>query len=145
MIQVVNMCSNCDKREVAKTHLCGFTDWCEECDISLWSTRDETTTTTTNDEVTANEVTANKDEYEELDYCEECYKTVRDIFLVDVNLKGVYLANDNRPKGAKWCTQECLDRYNVKHPIMALCQECYARIDLDKIIEGLCKLCYSHV
>ena len=133
MTSLLNMCSNCGKYEVAKTHLCGFNDWCEECDTSLWSTANE---------VTANEVTSNKDEYEELDYCEECYKTVRDVFLVDVNLKGVY---DNRPKGAKWCTQECLDRYNVKHPIMALCQECYARIDLDKIIEGLCKLCYSHV
>jgi len=146
---------------VAKTHLCGFTDWCEECDTSLWSTRNEVTANivTTNivtanivtanivtaNIVTSNIVTANEDKYEELDYCEECYKTVRDVFLVDVKIDGVYLVNDNRPKGAKWCTQECLDRYNGKHPIMAHCKECYSRIDLDKIIEGLCKLCYSHL
>jgi len=132
------MCSNCDKNVITKLSLCGFNDWCEECDTSLWSTRDETTTTTTNDKVATNK-------YEELDYCEECYKTVRDVFLVDVNIDGVYLVNDNRPKGAKWCTQECLDSYNGKHPIMAHCKECYSRIDLDKIIEGLCKLCYSHL
>lgn len=62
------ICSNCDKYEVAKTHLCGFNDWCEECDTSLWSTRNEETT---------NEVTANEDEdQEELDYIEKMLKYV---------------------------------------------------------------------
>ena len=98
----------------------------------------------TANEVTANEVTVNEvtttttTNNEELDYCEECYKTVRDIFLVDVNLKGVYLVNDHhRPKGAKWCTQECLDRYNIKHPIMVYCKECYLIIKLG----DFCKIC----
>ena len=59
MTSLLNMCSNCGKYEVAKTHLCGFNDWCEECDISLWSTRDETTT----NEVTST-TTATK--YEEI-------------------------------------------------------------------------------
>jgi len=122
------MCSNCDKYEVAKTHLCGFKDWCEECDTSLWSTRDK-------DEVTATTTTTND---EELDYCEECYKTVRETFLVDVNLQGVYLINDHhRPKGAKWCTQKCLDLYNIKHPIMVNCKECYLIIELG----DFCKIC----
>ena len=67
MTSLLNMCSNCDKCEVAKTHLCGFKDWCEECDTSLWSTANE---------VTANEVTtitiaiAATTTDEELDYCE---------------------------------------------------------------------------
>ena len=68
------ICSNCDKYEVAKTHLCGFNDWCEECDTSLWSTRNEET---------ANEVTVNEDENEEeLDYIE---KMLRYVFLVNIN------------------------------------------------------------
>ena len=75
------ICSNCDKYEVAKTHLCGFKDWCEECDTSLWSTRNEVTANeVTANEVTTNEVTTNEDE-EELDYIE---KMIRDIFLVDI-------------------------------------------------------------
>ena len=37
----MNMCSNCELRPVAKTHLCGFTDWCEYCDATLWSTKDD--------------------------------------------------------------------------------------------------------
>jgi hypothetical protein len=127
----MNFCANCDKNEVATTHFCGYKDWCEECDTSLWSTRDDnvttTTTTTTNDE--------------ELDYCEECYKTVRDVFLTDNVLQGVYLVKGHRPKGAKWCTQDCLDRYNVKHPIMANCKECYIVLELEKMIGGFCKIC----
>lgn len=35
------MCSNCEMNEVAKTHLCGFNDWCEHCDRSLWSTAEK--------------------------------------------------------------------------------------------------------
>ena len=143
----MNLCANCDENEVAKIHLCGYKDWCEECDTSLWSTRDKSS-----NEVTANEVTAKTaatttititttDPNEELDYCEECYKTVREIFLVDVNLQGLYLVNDNRPKGAKWCTQECLDRSNVKHPIMVNCKECYIVLELEKNIGGFCKIC----
>ena len=59
---------------MAKTHLCGFNDWCEECDTSLWSTRNEET---------ANEVTVNEDENEEeLDYIE---KMLRYVFLVNIN------------------------------------------------------------
>ena len=129
-----NMCLNCNNCEVAKTHLCGFKDWCEECDTSLWSTRDVTTTTTTATATT---------EDEELDYCEECYKTVREIFIVDdVNLQGLYLVNDHhRPKGAKWCTQKCLDLYNVKHPIMIYCKECFARMELTKMVRDFCKIC----
>lgn len=65
------MCSNCEKYEVAKTHLCGFNDWCEECDTSLWSTRNE---------VTVNEVTSNEDEEDE-DYIE---KMLRCVFLVNI-------------------------------------------------------------
>ena len=131
MTSLLNMCSNCSKYEVTKTRLCGFNDWCEECDTSLWSTRDVTTTATT---TTIND--------EELDYCEECYKTVRETFLVDVNLQGVYLINDHhRPKGAKWCTQKCLDLYNVKHPIMIYCKECFARMELTKMVRDFCKIC----
>jgi hypothetical protein len=43
MTSLLNMCSNCGKYEVAKTHLCGFNDWCEECDTSLWSTANDVT------------------------------------------------------------------------------------------------------
>jgi hypothetical protein len=41
-----NMCSNCHKYEVAKTQFCGYKDWCEQCDISLWSTRETTPAST---------------------------------------------------------------------------------------------------
>ena len=115
MTSLLNMCSNCGKYEVAKTQLCGFNDWCEECDISLWSTANEVatnivaTTTTTKDE--------------ELDYFE--------------NLPRSYVVNDHRPKGAKWCTQKCLDSYNIKHPIMVYCKECYLIIKLG----DFCKIC----
>lgn len=133
-----NVCSNCKKYEVATTHFCGYKDWCMVCDRSLWSTRYDnvnTTITTT---------TTNEDADEELDYCEECYKTVRDVFLVDIKQPNVILVENNRPKGAKWCTQECLDSYNVKHPQMAHCTECYLRIELEQAIEGggLCKICH---
>jgi hypothetical protein len=129
----MNMCSNCNKNEVATTHFCGFEDWCEECDRSLWSTRDEMITTTT----------TNK----ELDYCEECYNPVRNLFLIDVKYSNVILVDNHRPRGAKWCTQECLDNYNVKHPIMAHCKECFARIELEQAVDGggLCKICDSCV
>jgi hypothetical protein len=40
-IKKMNMCSNCELRPVAKTHLCGFTDWCQYCDATLWSTKDD--------------------------------------------------------------------------------------------------------
>ena len=121
---------------MAKTHFCGYKDWCIVCDRSLWSTRDDTATTTT----------INKQE-EELDYCEECYKTVRDVFLVDVKHPNVIMVENNRPKGAKWCTQECLNNYNVKHPQMANCTECFARIELEQAVDGggLCKMCDSCV
>ena len=35
------LCSNCRMRPVAETVLCGFTDWCKECDHSLHSTEAE--------------------------------------------------------------------------------------------------------
>lgn len=34
------ICSNCEINPVGEKHLCGFTDWCEFCDVSLWSMRD---------------------------------------------------------------------------------------------------------
>lgn len=68
---------------------------------------------------------------EELDYCEECYKTVRDIFVVD----------DNRCDGAKWCNQECLNKYWIKKPPLANCQDCYIKEDVRKLVNGFCKLC----
>ena len=37
----VTMCSNCHIRPVADTVLCGFTDWCRECDNSLHSAEAE--------------------------------------------------------------------------------------------------------
>ncbi len=40
-IKKTNMCSNCKINPVAKKHLCGFTDWCEYCDATLWSTKDD--------------------------------------------------------------------------------------------------------
>ena len=40
--------------------------------------------------------------YEELDYCEECYKTVREEF--------IKVDHSNQ----KWCTQVCLDKWNNK-------------------------------
>ena len=36
---IVVMCSNCMKRPVADVVKCGFTDWCNLCDDTLFSTR----------------------------------------------------------------------------------------------------------
>ena len=33
----VQMCSNCKRRPVARVVQCGFNDWCEHCDLSLFS------------------------------------------------------------------------------------------------------------
>ena len=35
----VQMCNNCKCRPVAREVMCGFDDWCERCDLSLYSTR----------------------------------------------------------------------------------------------------------
>ena len=36
----VPRCSNCHIYPVAEKQLCGFTDWCEVCDSTLWSVAD---------------------------------------------------------------------------------------------------------
>lgn len=36
----IPMCSNCHTNPVAEKQLCGFTDWCEVCDSTLWSVAD---------------------------------------------------------------------------------------------------------
>ena len=36
----IPMCSNCQTNPVAEKQLCGFTDWCEICDTTLWSVAD---------------------------------------------------------------------------------------------------------
>jgi hypothetical protein len=78
------MCSNCEKYEVAKTHLCGFNDWCEECDTSLWSTANDVTVNgVTVNGVTVNGVTVNEyeEDAEDEDYIE---KMLRCVFLVNI-------------------------------------------------------------
>jgi|LauGreDrversion4_2_1035121.scaffolds.fasta_scaffold185946_1 hypothetical protein len=37
--EVIQFCSNCKCQPAASGGKCGFEDWCQRCDLSLWSTR----------------------------------------------------------------------------------------------------------
>jgi len=73
------------------------------------------------------------DDYEDEtpDYCEQCYKTIGDKFVED----------GNRCDGAKWCTQDCLDKYHIKNPPLATCGECFKVVFRNDLKNDNCTAC----
>ena len=57
----VQRCSNCHIYPVAEKQLCGFTDWCEICDSTLWSAAD-------------NDQNTQKDDMTDIHCCDSCEK-----------------------------------------------------------------------
>lgn len=77
-------CSNCHIYPVAEKQLCGFTDWCEICDSTLWSTADNdqnkhTDTLTDIQSCDSCEKKYDREKTKNLCkswYCDECYDLV---------------------------------------------------------------------